>query len=238
LRVSNPGTAPADGVTVQIDLPPNFEVVEANGASAARKGQLSLAWRLNSLQPGDERYLELKGTLNQHGVNEFRMAASSQDGIVKDQASISTNVEALADLKLQVSDPTGPIAVGEEAVYEIRVNNRGASEAKQVTVAALFSEGIEPQSAEGAGHSIADGRVAFHTIEKLPAGEEITLRVRARAVAAGMHLFRAEVVCSDLEIKLAAEETTRFYADDASPMRTADETSSAAPASTGSRYSQ
>lgn len=238
LRVVNPGTATVEGVAVQVDLPPNFEVIEANGASAAQKGQRSLAWKLNSLQPGDERYLELKGTLNQQGVNEFKMTASSQDGIVKHAASMSTSVEALADLKLQVSDPTGPIAVGEEAIYEIRVNNRGASDAKQVTVAALFSEGIEPQSAEGAGHSIADGRVAFHTIEKLPAGGEMTLRVRARAVAAGMHLFRAEVVCSDLEIKLAAEETTRFYTDDAAPTRTADETSGVAPASTGSRYSQ
>ena len=29
-------------------------------------------------------------------------------------------------------------------------------------------------------------------------------------------MFRAEVLCRDLEIKLAAEETTRFYQDDVS----------------------
>jgi hypothetical protein len=30
----------------------------------------------------------------------------------------------------------------------------------------------------------------------------------------GTHVFRAEVLCKDLEIKLAAEETTRFYQDE------------------------
>ena len=66
---------------------------------------------------------------------------------------------ALADLKLQVSDPSGPVAVGEQAVYEIRVQNRGASTANEVNVVALFSEGIEPDQVEGAMYTVADGRV-------------------------------------------------------------------------------
>jgi hypothetical protein len=33
-------------------------------------------------------------------------------------------------------------------------------------------------------------------------------------VQPGTHIYRADVLCRDLEIKLAAEETTRFYADD------------------------
>ena len=59
-----------------------------------------------------------------------------------------------------------------------------------------------------------DGRVSFNTIKELPAGGDVKLRVRARALQAGTHVFRAEVLCSALEIKLAAEETTRFYADE------------------------
>jgi len=40
---------------------------------------------------------------------------------------------------------------------------------------------------------------------------------RAEKTQPGTHVFRAEVLCSDLEIKLAAEETTRFYADEVMP---------------------
>jgi hypothetical protein len=114
-----------------------------------------------------------------------------------------------------VSDPSGPVAVGEQAVYEIRVQNRGASAAKDVNIAALFSKGLEPEQVEGAMNTVADGRVTFRTIEELQAGREIVLRIRAQATEAGTHVFRAEVLCRDLEIQLAAEETTRFYADEA-----------------------
>jgi hypothetical protein len=122
---------------------------------------------------------------------------------------------AIADLKLEVIDPSGPVAVGTQATYEIHVHNRGASAAKDINVVALFSEGIEPEQAEGATYTASDGRVSFRTIEELAAGRDVVLRVRAHAVRPGTHVFRAEVLCRDLEIKLAAEETTRFYAEDA-----------------------
>ena len=37
------------------------------------------------------------------------------------------------------------------------------------------------------------------------------LRVPAKADRAGSHVFRGEVICQPLEIKLAADEITRFY---------------------------
>jgi hypothetical protein len=45
-------------------------------------------------------------------------------------------------------------------------------------------------------------------------------------------VFRAEVLCRDLEIKLAAEETTRFYQDDVSrePATAAEAPAAEAPA--------
>ena len=99
-------------------------------------------------------------------------------------------------------------------MYEIRVHNRGTNTAEQVNIVALFSAGIEPEAVEGAQSSVADGRVTFRTIERLAAGRDVVLRIRARATEPGTHVFRAEVLCRDLEIKLAAEETTRFFQDD------------------------
>jgi hypothetical protein len=109
------------------------------------------------------------------------------------------------------------VAVGSQAVYELRVENRGAASARNINIVALFSEGIEPEQADGAMYTVTDGRVSFQPIEELQAGRDVTIRIRARAAQAGTHVFRAEVLCSDLEIKLAAEETTRFYADDVQP---------------------
>ena len=134
-----------------------------------------------------------------------------------------TTVIAIADLKLSVSDPSGPVAVGSQVVYEIHVNNRGASTAKDINIVAFFSEGIEPEQVDGNMYTVSDGRVSFRTIEELGAGRDIVLRIRARALRPGTHVFRAEVLCSDLEIKLAAEETTRFYADESAEQQPSNE---------------
>jgi uncharacterized repeat protein (TIGR01451 family) len=215
-RVRNPGTAPAEDVAVQVSLPEGAELTSASEGQKLDSQRRQVTWQLGTLGPGDDHYMELKCQLKKPGANQFLLTAATASGDVTDKATAETNVIALADLTLEVSDPSGPVAVGSPAVYEIRVVNRGASAAKDVTIVALFSEGIEPDQAEGAMYTVADGRVAFRPIDALPAGGEITIQIRAHAVEPGTHVFRAEVLCSDAEIKLAAEESTRFYADEVS----------------------
>jgi uncharacterized repeat protein (TIGR01451 family) len=213
-RVRNPGTAPAEDVTVRVALPAGAEYAGASEGQTLDAERREVSWRVGTLGPGDDYYMELKCLLQTPGANQLKVTAATASGDLTDNKLAETKVVALADLKLEVSDPSGPIAVGDEAVYEIRVTNRGASAAKDVNIVALFSDGVEPDQVEGALYSVADGRVSFRTIEELPAGRQIALRIRAHALQPGTHVFRAEVLCRDLDIKLAAEETTRFYADD------------------------
>lgn len=213
-RVRNPGTAAADDVSVRVSLPAGADFVSASEGHAFDNAKREVAWRVGSLGPGDDCYMELRCTVNTPGENKLAVSAATSAGDLTDSKQGVTNVVALADLKLDVSDPPGPVAVGQEAVYEIRVTNRGASAAEEVNVVGLFSNGLEPETGEGAPYTVSDGRVAFRTINKLPAGQDIVLQIRAKATEPGTHVFRAEVLCRDLEIKLAAEETTRFYQDD------------------------
>lgn len=216
-RVRNPGTAPAEDVTVQVVLPEGAEFTSASEGQEFNAERREVSWRVGTMNPGDDNYMELKCVVNTPGANQLKVTATNAAGNLTDSKVAETTVEALADLKLSVSDPSGPVAVGTQAVYEIHVANRGANTARSVNIVALFSEGIEPEQVEGNTYTVADGRVSFRTIEELPAGRDVTLRIKARALRAGTHVFRAEVLCSDLEIKLAAEETTRFYADEVMP---------------------
>lgn len=212
-RVRNPGTAPAPEVVLSVELPQGFEPNEGAATPAIENGKL--AYRVGSLKPGEDRYFELRGLMRTAGENTFTLRATAADETRSERVDALTQVVALADLKLDVVDPRGPIATGQEAEYKIRVTNRGTSDAHEVKIVGLFSEGIEPHHTEGAECSINDGRVAFKTIDRLPVGESKELIIHARAHTAGSHLFRAEVVCRDLDIKLAAEETTRFFEDTA-----------------------
>lgn len=217
IRVRNPGTAPAEDVVVSTTLPDGAEFTSASEGQSYDAARRAVTWHVGTLGPGDDNYMELKCVLKSAGKNMVKISAANGGGDLTDAKTAETNVVAIADLKLDVTDPSGPVAVGAQATYEIHVRNRGASSAKEISVVALFSEGIEPEQAEGAQYSVSDGRVSFKTIDELAAGREAVLKIRAHAVQPGTHIFRAEVLCKDLEIKLAAEETTRFYADDVTP---------------------
>jgi uncharacterized repeat protein (TIGR01451 family) len=212
-RVRNPGTAAAEDVTIRVSLPDGAKFVSASDGQVYDPDHHQVLWHVGSLRPGDDCYTELKCNVTTLGKNQFQVAAATAEGDLTDSKVAATNVVGLADLKLDIKDPPGPLPLGEEAVYEINILNRGNDAAHDVNVAVLFSEGLEPAAADGGEYSVSDGRVSFHVIDKIPAGQTVTLRVHAHAVKSGSHVFRTEVLCKDLEIKLSAEETTRFYQD-------------------------
>jgi hypothetical protein len=144
------------------------------------------------------------------GTNSLQLAATANGGL-EHSAATTTQVEALADLKLEVIDPRGPVPVGQETTYDVKVRNRGTKSAEEVEVLVFFSTGVEPLTAEGGRHFIGKGQVEFAPIGVIPAGGEVTLKVKARAEMGGNHVFRAEVHCKTLGTSLMAEETTRFY---------------------------
>lgn len=213
LRVRNTGEAATDAVAVGVNLPEGAELVSASNGYGPGPDKNSIAWHGAALQPGEERFLQFKCRLAKPGANQIGLRAETPSGLL-DQQTAETNVIAVADLKLDIADPKGPLPVGEPVVYEIRVRNRGAIAARGVSIVGLFSTGIDPTAVEGGKHTVRDGRVAFRAIDSLAAGDEVVLKIQAKAHDEGTHVFRAEVLCQDLEMKLSAEEMTKFFVEE------------------------
>jgi uncharacterized repeat protein (TIGR01451 family) len=211
IMVKNPGNATADSVQIAALLPTGAKYVSSTGGQFVAEEQ-KVVWTIPSLRSGGEQEFEVKCVLNSPGSNRMQVVALGASDL-SDTTAMSTTVEALADLKLEVSDPTGPVAVGEMIAYEVRIKNRGTKAAENVAVHGFFSGGIEPKTAEGGMHELAPGQVVFKPIASIAPGAEITLKVQARAEQAGNHIFRAEVNCPAIGMKLAAEETTLFYGE-------------------------
>jgi len=210
-RVRNPGTAPAEQVAVQVNLPAGAELVEASEGHAWDADRRAIMWKGAGLNAGEERFMQVQCRMSQPGVNKMELSAQTASGDLSDAKSVPVTVEALADLKLEVSDPKGVVPVGDMTVYEVRIKNRGQSSARGVNVVAMFSDGIDPSHVEGGQHTIRDGRVSFRTIDSLAAGSETVFKIHAKASKPGTHVFRTEVACDELGAKLAAEETTLFF---------------------------
>jgi uncharacterized repeat protein (TIGR01451 family) len=215
VHVTNSGDAPADDVQVAAMLPPNAKYMGSTAAGKFDSQQGKVHWLAGSLKPGDARTFDLQCALATPGDNRLQFLALAS-GDLSASAAANTQVEALADLKIEVHDPQGPVAVGGDAVFEVVIRNRGAAPAEQIDLAVFFSEGLEATTVEGGPHEIATGQVVFQPIAAIGANETVLIKVHAKADRTGHHVFRAELTCQSLGTKLAAEEATYFYGDAAS----------------------
>ncbi len=226
IQIANRGDATAKNVILQVDLPRGAK--NGFGIDNQPLTATTAKWQIGNLPPGTRRTYSVRCTLTSPGRNPITARMQTPSGLSAADAA-TTQVDAIADLKLEVNDPKGPVPVGQVVTYEVQVINRGSKEAKNVTVVAQFSEGIEPTSASGQPSKIVPGQVIFDPISVLPAGGQITLKVQARASMSGNLRFRAELTCPDPDTKLVSEETTRFYGAAAQSAGTAGPGTAAAP---------
>ncbi|MBA2114910.1 DUF11 domain-containing protein [Bremerella alba] len=208
--VVNSGNAPASSILVEAQLPTGSKFVSASHGGTLDEASGRVTWNLPKLEAGTQQPLQVVSTLMVEGNNILQVSANADQGLSSRHEMI-TRVESVADLKLLVNDPTGPIPVGQEVEYEFSLNNRGTKEARGVKVTVSFGSGIEPVSVEGGKGTIQGDVVQLNTIPAVNAGQEIVVKVKARGRSEGNHTYRAEVRCDDPTTRLAIEESTHFY---------------------------
>lgn len=205
LKINNAGTASCDGVVAVLRLPQG--VVYKSGIEGAEFVGEFLRWKVDTLAPGATSEYDLQCELA--GVGSHVLAFECRGSAAgRATVSLTTEVEAIADLVLTINDPVAPAPVGEEVDYEIVIRNRGTRVAEGVKVIAQFSNGIEPIKLTGHPGELVPGQVLFDAIPRIDAGQEVKLSVRAKANNAAHHRFRAEVTAG--ETILVAEEATKY----------------------------
>jgi|GEM_PF-1983604 len=214
IQVSNPGNATAQNVQLHAMLPPGAKFISASnrGRFDAENGRV--VWQLSNMAPAAEQSVSWSCELTEAGLTRIQ-AACSADNELRNSAAFLTDVEAVADLALSVTDPRGPLPVGHEMVYEVTVENRGTKSAEAVEIIGSFSDGVEATSAAGGPtFEIKTGQITFAPIPVLEPGQSITLKVTAKASTPGNHVFRAELICDSIDTRIAKEESTRFFGDE------------------------
>lgn len=214
--VRNVGDAAASNVSTNVSIPqgakylPQDQEIKVNGGVLTRP--------LGTIAPGSERAFRIACQLLTAGDNLIEARTSGRGNLLAMDTFV-TKVKALADLKLEVNDPKGPIALGADTVYELIIHNRGTKAAHDVHVVAQFSEGIEPIEATGGVARTVPGQVLFNPITRIEPGEQVKLKIVANADRAGTHRFRAEVKSTEPDTVLVAEESTYFFGDDLTTSR-------------------
>jgi hypothetical protein len=213
IRVANQGDAIAEDVELVAMLPPDADFLNATNNGKYDEGGRKVVWQIGAMQPGDDNVFDVTCTPNSPGDNILQALVHSADDLTA-SATATTQIEALADLKLEVRDPRGPVLVGADAKYELILRNRGTKAAENIDVVAFFSEGLEAVKVQGNEHQIGPGQVVIKTIPAILAGSEAVIHVTCRADRPGNLILRAEVNCRNPGTKLSTEETTHFYGGD------------------------
>lgn len=211
IHIRNTGTAPAENLEIVASIPLGARFLACTESGAATP-QNEVIWTIDSLPIGEEFIAKMTCELKRPGACRFDVTAREQTGLIA-KGNSSTQVEAIADLAMKLQNPQGPIEVGADAIYTITLTNRGTCAAEGVEVVIAFVDSLEPIAAEGFGGEVvaSQGMLLFDKIPHLGPGQSMTLRARARAVAAGTHKMRAEVICESTGTHIAHEESNLFY---------------------------
>ncbi len=212
-RVQNLGDAAADNVVAEVVLPPGAKISGRQSVSGR-----TIVRELGSISQGSERTFSVDCQLTNPGENVVEVRAKAAGNMVAAKSFV-TQVRTLADLKLTVNDPPGPIGLNQDTVYDLTIVNRGTRAARDVQIIAQFSEGVEPVDSSGTNSKLVPGQVLFEPIPRIDPGEEVRLRITAKASLAGNHRFRAEVRCAEPETYLVEEETTYFFGETSTAQR-------------------
>jgi uncharacterized repeat protein (TIGR01451 family) len=201
LTLSNPGTAPAQDVRVAARLTGDGRPYLPRGATWDAPNR-RLVWTIPQLEPGGKtETFTFRIRLGGLGIFQVNAEAAGRGGL-KEIASVSTSVEGIADCDIDVNEELRVLDVGQETVFKIRVRNLGTKEAHRVQVRATLTPNLEAVETAGTDQNAGlgkDNSVLFPEIEKLAAGAEMVLGIRARAKAPGLASCRVFLGHADLE---------------------------------------
>lgn len=225
VTMANGGDAAANNLMAAVALPAGAKYI--SGIDSVTPIEDGVRWQVGPLEPGQKRSYKIQCQLN--GSGDLQIECGVKQGDLAASAACVTLVETVADLVLEVEDPRGPLPTNKNVPYLVKIRNRGSRSAKSVELVVQFSEGIEPNSAEGHQHRIVPGQVLFSPIPVIEPGQEVSYEVTAAAHQQGTHIFRAQLTCNDSDSREIAEGTTRFFAHDGESAR-ASSTANAADA--------
>jgi len=215
VHVRNEGNAAAERVAIQATIPSGAKYTSASHDGRLTPDQAKVLWTIDRLSPGSDTMFQLACQMAAGGAQRFDVECVAE-GESAVSTSTVTQVETAPKLLLTVEEPPGPVALEQEATYQLTVQNRGTAPAEEVEVVIYFAEHVEPVTAEGSGHRLSPGQVVFEVMPSLAPGQSASYTVKAKADQVGNHVYRVEVHAKATGIRLVREGMTRFYAATAS----------------------
>jgi uncharacterized repeat protein (TIGR01451 family) len=216
IKVTNPGIAPASNVALSHQLPSGFKFQAASSGGRYEAATRTVTWFVGDLPSGDSREVSVEVIAVNLGEHKHRVTATAARGL-KAESELTTAVEGLSALQIDVSDTDDPVEVGTEMAYDIRVANTGSKMETNLELACTLPDKMEfrgARSAAGCKFRVEGREVIFEALPQLAPRSEATYRIMVRGVVPGDVRFRARVRADGLAEPVLREEATKIYGDE------------------------
>ncbi len=130
------------------------------------------------------------------------------------ESELTTRVEGLSALMLEMVDTEDPIEVSSETAYEVRITNTGSKVETDIKLVATIPDKMEFKNATGPVRYHEEGKtIVFEPIEKLAPKADAIFRINVKAVDAGTVRFKIQMTSTNLIEPVIKMEATRIYSD-------------------------
>ena len=213
LKVTNPGDAPATNVTVADIVPTGFKVLAASHGGRWDSQTRMVSWFLGEIAPGASREVEMEVQAISAGNHTHKATAVGARGL-RAESELTTKVEGVAAMLVELIDTEDPIEVNGETIYEVRITNTGSKTETDIKLVATVPDEMQFKNADGPVRYRQEGQtIVFEPIERLAPRADAIFRIKVRTLKAGSVRFKIQVSSANLTEPVLKMEPTRIYAD-------------------------
>ena len=211
IEVFNKGNGPAEGAVVVETLPENTSLVSAS-QEATTVGNV-VTWNIGSLPPQGSKKVGM--TIKTKDVGAVKSTVTAKAPCATPASvTLTTKVQGISAILLEVVDLEDPIEVGNNDTYEIVVTNQGSDTGTNIKIVCTLEPEMQYVSSTGPTTATisADGKTAaFAPLPALAPKGKAVWTVVVKAVGAGDVRFKASMTEDSLGRPVEETEATNFY---------------------------
>ncbi len=210
ISVKNPSDVPLSNTKVVIEMPNNMEITTISRAGDVNNANKIASWKIGHIEPGETELIQFKAKLSSEGDHQCQITVSS-DETVSNQFQLKTKIYTRPDLRIDVSNSTGPIRTGDGAEFVISAKNIGSQPAHGVKISVDLPQWIT--AVESTQYSIDQKKqqIVFNALD-LDVNQNVKLKFRVIGKQGGNFVVRTNMSHSIYPRPLISE-TSLFVMD-------------------------